>query len=264
MNENELIRVDQLCKFFNIRDTLLRKRAFSAVENASFSLNRGETLALIGESGSGKSTVGRIILDLLQPSSGGVFYKGEAIRSFRGSKLKEYRKAVQAVFQDPHLSLNPRMTVGETISEPLHNFSFGGDYRARLFELLEQVGLNAKVARHYPHQCSTGQKQRVAIARALAVRPEVIILDEPLSALDITVQTQILSLLKNLRAQFDMSYLLITHDLRVVRAIADRVAVMYRGRIVETADTTEFMANPVHPHAKALLDAVPQLVVYKK
>ncbi len=263
MSENEIIEVRKLSKTFVVREGLYRKHPINAVDNVDFSLKKGETLALIGESGSGKSTVGRMILRLLEPSSGNVFYRHQPVSSFHRDKMLAYRKAVQAVFQDPYSSLNPRMTVGEIIAEPIRNFRLPGDSRGRVTELLERVGLDRGYIHRYPHQCSGGQKQRVAIARALAVEPEAVILDEPLTALDITVQTQIIALLKELQVLYGMSYLLITHDLRVVRAMADRVVVMYRGRVVEAANKAEFMQNPVHPHSTALLAAVPQLVVYK-
>lgn len=259
MEKGTLIEVDKLSKVFSSREGFLRERLVKAVDSVSFSIMPGETVALVGESGSGKTTVGRIILGLLKPSSGEVTYKGEAVSSLVGKKAKEFRRVVQAVFQDPNSSLSPRMTVQEIISEPLRNFMVAGDYRQETVELLEQVGLNREFGSRYPHQCSGGQKQRVAIARALAVKPEVVILDEPLSALDITVQTKILTLLNELKAIYGMSYLFITHDIKAARAIADRVVVMYRGKVVEVAKTEAFINTPVHPHSKALLAAMPKL-----
>lgn len=261
MEPGNLIQVQNLSKVFTTRDGLFRKHLVTAVDGVSFSLRQGETLALVGESGSGKTTVGRMMLGLLDPSSGQVLYKGKPVSNLAGQAAKEFRQNVQAVFQDPSLSLNPRMTVGAIISEPLRNFFKTGDYRQKVVNLLEQVGLAGEFYSRYPHQCSGGQKQRIAIARALAVRPKVIVLDEPLSALDITVQTKIIALLNELKGLYGITYLFISHDLRAVRAIADRIIVMYRGKIVETADTGEFMSAPGHFHSKALLAAMPRLKI---
>ncbi len=260
MSAQDLIRVANLAKTYPVRTGWSQKLAVEAVKNVSLSLRAGETLALIGESGSGKTTLGRMILGLLEPSAGEVKYKGEPLRELRGPRRRAYHKTVQAVFQDPYLSLNPRMRVGEIISEPLRNFGYPGDRRRRLADLLEVVGLSRDFAWRYPYQCSGGQKQRVAIARALAAEPEAIIMDEPLSFLDITIQTQLITLLNDLKARQGLGYLLISHDLRVVRTMADRVAVMFLGEVVETASKDEFFRNPRHPHSQALLAAVPALV----
>ncbi len=257
MKEQGLIQVKNLSKTFTVSGWLKAKNNIEAVQDVTFFLKSGETLALVGESGSGKSTVGRIILGLVKPSAGEVTYRGVPIHSLKGDRLRAYRKAVQAVFQDPHSSLNPRMRIGDIIAEPLYNFGYRGELRKRLGYLLEVVGLSADFADRYPHQCSGGQKQRVTIARALAAEPEAIILDEPLSALDITIQTQIITLLKGLQAEHQISYLLITHDLRAVKAMADRVVVMYKGSIVETATTEQFFCCPGHTHSRALIDAIP-------
>lgn len=259
MGIQELISVENIYKTFTVRGMGARKMRVEAVKDVSLSLLCGETVAVVGESGSGKTTLSRIILGLLKPSSGEVKYQGMPVQDFRGRQMKAYRKDVQAVFQDPYSSLNPKMKIGSIIMEPLNNFGYHGDSRHRVAELLETVGLSGDLAWRYPHQCSSGQKQRVAIARALAVDPKAIILDEPLSSLDITVQTQIISLLNKLKAGKGVAYLLITHDLRVVRVMADRVAVMYKGSMVETAAKDEFFQHPGHPHSQALMEAVPSI-----
>ena len=256
MRDHILIEVKNLRKTFPVKSGF-GKKYIEAVNDVSFSMGAGETLAVIGESGSGKTTVGRMILKLAQPTAGAVLYRGEDITNFRGRKLKAYRKAVQAVFQDPYSSLNPRMRVIDIVAEPLRNFGYGGSLRDRAAGLLEDVGLDSGFLTCYPHHCSGGQKQRIAMARALAAEPAAIVLDEPLSALDITVQNQVIGLLNELKARYGLSYLLITHDLRVVRAIADRVIVMYRGNIIETAEKEEFFTHPAHPYSRSLLTAVP-------
>lgn len=259
MENYDLIQVSNLSKTFTLKKNLFQKRYFRAVHDVSFSLKAGETLALIGESGSGKTTVARMILGLLEPDSGEVRFRGEAVKAFDRNKMRAYRKAVQAVFQDPHLSLNPRMKVIDLVSEPMRNFRTANDCREQAVLLLEAVGLNKEFGFRYPHQLSGGQKQRIAIARAIAAKPQLIILDEPLSALDITVQSQIITLLLNLKEQLGVSYLLITHDLRVMRAAADRVAVMYKGSIVDAAERDEFIRNPGHSYSRSLLNAVPKI-----
>jgi len=257
MQECELIQVKNLSKTFTVPGGFTQRSYIEAVKDVTFSLQPGETVAIIGESASGKSTVGKIILGLVKPSSGEVIYRGQPIHSLKGNGMRAYRKAVQAVFQDPHSSLNPKMRIEDIIIEPLRNFGYRGDCRRRLSYLLEVVGLSGEFAARFPHQCSGGQKQRVAIARALAAEPEAIVLDEPLSALDMTIQTQIIALLKSLQAEHGISYLLITHDLRAVKAMADRVMVMYKGRVVEKAGKEEFFRCPAHPHSRALLEAIP-------
>ncbi len=249
---------------FNSRKTVLK-----AVDGVSFTLNRGETLGLVGESGCGKTTTGRVILRLIEPTDGSAHMttgiedgaSREKYDIFRLTKdeLRRIRRRMQIVFQDPYGSLNPRMTIGSLLREPLsiHGLATRDDMQDRIAELLTTVGLNPAHARRYPHEFSGGQRQRIGIARALAVQPDLIIADEPVSALDVSIQAQIVNLLKALQEQFQLSYLFISHDLRVVRHISDRVAVMYLGRIVEIADKNNLYANPLHPYTQALLSAVP-------
>jgi oligopeptide/dipeptide ABC transporter ATP-binding protein len=257
----ELVRVADLVKHFPITSGVFVQRqvaAVHAVDGISFSIRKGETLGLVGESGSGKSTTARLLLRLLDLTSGRIELEGEDITTASGGRLRDVRQKMQMIFQDPYASLDPRMTVRDIVGEPLviwNRWKNGGP--ARVAELLERVGLNPDHANRFPHEFSGGQRQRIGIARALALQPQLIICDEPVSALDVSVRAQILNLLANLQRDFDLTYLFISHDLSVVRQVADRLAVMYLGKIVEIGDRDELYRRPVHPYTQALISAVP-------
>ncbi len=261
-NGDILLRVENLKMYFPILRGLIIQRKIGdikAVDGVSFFIRRGETLGLVGESGCGKSTTGRAILQLYRPTAGHVYFEDKDLTQLKGSELRQMRRRMQMIFQDPYASLNPRMTVEAIVGEPLevHGLARGKEKRERVQELLAQVGLNPYFINRYPHEFSGGQRQRIGIARALAVDPDFIVCDEPISALDVSIQAQIINLLQDLQEQRGLTYLFIAHDLSVVRHISDRVAVMYLGKIVELADRDELYKNPLHPYTQALLSAVP-------
>lgn len=256
-----LLEVKNLTKFFTVKNASLgkEKQLLKAVDDVSFTIEKGKTLGLVGESGCGKTTAGRTILRLYEPTAGEALLDGQDIFKLKGAGLQEARKKMQMIFQDPYASLNPRMTVGDIIAEPLdiHGLFKGKASTDRVHDLLRQVGLLPEHAGRFPHEFSGGQRQRIGIARALAVEPRFIICDEPISALDVSIQAQVVNMLEELQDKMGLTYLFIAHDLAMVRHISDKIAVMYLGRLVELADANELYKNPLHPYTKALLSAVP-------
>lgn len=268
MTREILIEVKNLKTHFPVKRKSLKekKKVVKAVDNISLVIYKGETLGVVGESGSGKSTLGRTILKLTEPTSGEIFYRDTPITKLKGSELQKYRNAMQMVFQDPFSSLNPRMRVGDILEEPMKlQLSMSKkDRQNRVLTLLEKVGMRADAANKFPHEFSGGQRQRIGIARALAINPAFIIGDEPVSALDVSVQSQVLNLMMDLQEEFDLTYLFISHDLSVVKHISDRVAVMYLGNIVEIGEKESIFSSPMHPYTKALLQAIPVVDFTKK
>jgi oligopeptide transport system ATP-binding protein len=260
-DEKVLLKVDGLVKHFPVLRGVFQRQvgAVHAVDGISFDIHPGETFGLVGESGCGKSTAGRTILQLYRPTAGHVYFDGVDLVGLNREELRKMRRRMQMIFQDPYASLNPRMTVSDIISEPLqvHGVTRGDETTERVNELLEVVRLSASFGARYPHEFSGGQRQRIGIARALALNPDLIVCDEPISALDVSIQAQVINLLEDLQQDFGLTYLFIAHDLSMVRHISKRVAVMYLGVIVELADVKELHRNPLHPYTKALLSAVP-------
>jgi len=257
-NKNDkqvLVKVQNLKKYFEVAKDVYLK----AIDDVSFDIYKGETLGLVGESGCGKSTTGRTILNIYKATEGTVEFNGKNVHNMNSKDKKEFNKKAQMIFQDPYASLNPRMLVGNIIGEGLdiHNILKGEERQKRIYELLELVGLNREHANRFPHEFSGGQRQRIGIARALALNPDFIVCDEPISALDVSVQAQVVNLLQDLQKQYGLTYLFIAHDLSMVRYISDRVAVMYLGAVAELAESDDLYENPMHPYTKALLSAIP-------
>jgi len=256
-----LLEVKNLKKYFKIDKGFIKKDVHyvKAVDDISFKIYRGETLGLVGESGCGKSTTGRTLIRLYEPTEGEIIFDGAEIGEMTEQELKPFRKRIQMIFQDPYASLNTRMTVGDIIGEPLdiHNLATGEERQMRIYELLERVGLSRMHASRYPHEFSGGQRQRIGIARALAVNPDFIICDEPISALDVSIQAQVVNMLDDLQKDFGLTYLFIAHDLSMVKHISDRIGVMYLGKMAEIADSNVLYEKPLHPYTQALLSAIP-------
>lgn len=258
---NTLIEIKNLSKFFNVNKGIFstKKSYLKAVDDVSFNIERGETLGLVGESGCGKTTTGRTILKLYEPTSGQIIYNGKDIAKLKNKEMLPYRRKLQMIFQDPYASLNSRMTVGDIIGEPIeiHRLMNKKEKHERVQYLLSRVGLNPDHASRYPHEFSGGQRQRIGIARALAVEPEFIVCDEPISALDVSIQAQVVNMLEDLQQDLGLTYLFIAHDLSMVKHISSKIGVMYLGKLVEMADSSELYKNPLHPYTRALLSAIP-------
>jgi oligopeptide transport system ATP-binding protein len=260
-NNRYLVEAKDVVKYFPLRFGLLKRKALNikAVDKVSFGIKSGETLGLVGESGCGKTTIGRCVLRLYNLTAGNIYFNGEDTTVLEGERLRRIRRDMQLIFQDPYASLDPRMTVGDIIGEPLlvHNLVKGNEYKEQAKEMMKLVELDPSMSNRYSHEFSGGQRQRIGIARALATRPKFIVCDEPVSALDVSIQAQVIKLLTRLKEELNLTYLFIAHDLSVVRYISDRVAVMYLGKIMEITDSAALYANPLHPYTQALLSAVP-------
>ncbi|MGL5189956.1 MAG: ABC transporter ATP-binding protein [Cetobacterium sp.] len=259
--EKNLLEIKNLCKYFNIKNSVFEKKRkiLKAVDGVSLEIRKGETLGLVGESGCGKTSLGRTIVKLYEPTSGDIIYDGENLTNLNFQEMKNFRRKIQMIFQDPYASLNPRQTIGDIIKEPMeiHNLYSKEERGRKVLETLELVGLNATHMSRYPHEFSGGQRQRVGIARALACNPEFIVCDEPISALDVSIQAQIINTLEELQEKLGLTYLFIAHDLSMVKHISDRVGIMYLGKLVEISDSDRVYDKPMHPYTQALLSAIP-------
>lgn len=260
-NNNHFVEIKNLKKYFPVKSNALfgHKSNVKAVDDVSFFIDKGETLGLVGESGCGKTTLGRTVIKLYEPTGGNIIYNGKDIAGLTPKQMLAYRRKMQMIFQDPYASLNPRMTVGDIVGESIdiHRLMKGKERHDRIQYLLEKIGLNSEHANRYPHEFSGGQRQRIGIARALAVEPEFIICDEPISALDVSIQAQVVNMLEDLQDDMNLTYLFIAHDLSMVKHISDRIGVMYLGKMMELAESNELYSHPVHPYTQALLSAIP-------